>query len=364
MYGNVIVIGGGIHGLTSAIALSESGANVILLEKNEELFQGTSGATHNRAHRGYHYPQCLETARECLAGINYFIENYPEAFHYPDENYYVIARDGSESTPEQYSEFCKKAEIYFLNEWPSEEYINRDMISQSFLVQEPIYDTFRLRDLLEKEAKEKKIIVQKKSEVIGSERINSQYVLKVKGIDGIKEISADIVVNTTYTYANNILKIFHLEDFMTKYKLQTTEIVVAKYENNIPPVTVMDGPFMTILPYAGFDKHVLVYDAENSIINEKEGYIFTDSEKYPSNWEKMVEKGRKYFPFMDKLEYVKSLWGNRPIPIDLKISQDRHTRLVKYDKSPGFYSLLEGKFISAPLVAQELKNMIANNKSL
>jgi D-amino-acid dehydrogenase len=51
-----IVIGGGIHGLSSAIALAKKGLEVSLIEKNSDLLMGTSGATHNRAHKGYHYP--------------------------------------------------------------------------------------------------------------------------------------------------------------------------------------------------------------------------------------------------------------------------------------------------------------------
>jgi len=359
-----VVIGGGIHGLTAAIALSELDIELFLVEKNKELFAGTSGATHNRAHMGYHYPQCFETARECLLGLKFFQEKYPKALHYPDHNYYVIAREGSESSADAYSEFCKKAEIDFSDAWPPLEYLNRAAISRSFLVKEPIYDTFLLLDILEKEADSKNVCIHKNTELVGATRENDRYVLELKNDNKISGMSADIVINTTYTYSNNIISIFHLEEFMTRYRLQTTEIVVVKSENKIPPLTVMDGPFITILPYAGIDGHVLVYDAENSIINEEEGYIFSDPKEYPSNWHKMVEKGKKYFPFMDKLKYVQSLWGNRPIPLDLEIEQNRHTRLVKYEESPGFYSLLEGKFISAPLMAQEFKSMIQINEHL
>ena len=82
-----LVIGGGIHGLTSAIALANSGVEVTLVEKNHELMKGTSGATHNRAHMGYHYPRSVETAIECLEGLNFFKNKYPESLFYPEEVY-------------------------------------------------------------------------------------------------------------------------------------------------------------------------------------------------------------------------------------------------------------------------------------
>ena len=111
------------------------------------------------------------------------------------------------------------------------------------------------------------------------------------------------------------------------------------------------------MPYVGHENHYLIYDVENSVVDEKEGYLYDDTKVYSSNYEKMVEKGHKYFPFMDELKYVGSLWGSRPIPVDSAV-QSRTTRLKGYRSSPGFYSILEGKFISAPLIAEELKKKI------
>ncbi len=352
MKNNIIVIGGGIHGLTTAIALAESDANVTLLEKKQELFQGTSGSTHNRAHMGYHYPRSIETARECLMGLNFFKNRYPQVLFWPDEGYYIIEKN-SRTTKEEYIKFCKLHGIPCEIKWPSQDVLSREHISAPFLSPEPIFNTKILPKLLEKEAVEKGVVIKKNAGVINSKRKNNKYILTTSE----KSYLANVVINTTYAYTNNILKIFKLEDYMTKYRLQTTEVAVVKSYLDIPPLTIMDGPFMSIMPFAGYNNHYLIYDVENSIIEEKEGYFYDDSKKHSSNLEKMLEKGKKYFPFIDNLEFVKSLWGSRPIPVDSDI-QSRRTRLQKYTSSPGFYSLLEGKFISALLMAQEIKNML------
>jgi glycine/D-amino acid oxidase-like deaminating enzyme len=359
-----MVIGGGIHGLTTAIALAEEGVNVILLEKKPGLFQGTSGSTHNRAHMGYHYPRSTETAIECLKGLDYFKNKYPQALIWPKEGYYVIAKEDSNTTKEGYIAACKEMGIPCTMKWPSPDLLSKDAISSSFLVPEPIFDTELLCNLLEKEALEKNVSIKKGSEVVQSERKpNGAY--KVTAQEGNKKTDyiADIVINSTYAYANNILKIFGLEKYMTKYRLQVTEVVVVESDINIPPLTIMDGPFMSIMPYGGHKNQFLVYDVVNSTADEKEAYLYDDSIIHRSNWEKMVEKGKKFFPFMHKLKYAGSLWGARPIPIDNKV-QSRKTRLKKYESSPGFYSILEGKFISAPLIANELKDLIKNDELL
>src|SRR6056297_1501597 len=106
-----VVIGGGVHGLTSSIALAENGVDVTLLEKNYDLMKGTSGATHNRAHMGYHYPRSEETVAECQRGLKHFMTKYPLAIVGPKENFYLIAQDGSNTSFESYLDFCGRMEL-------------------------------------------------------------------------------------------------------------------------------------------------------------------------------------------------------------------------------------------------------------
>ncbi len=358
----IVIIGGGIHGLTTAIALADTNNKVIIIEKKKMLFQGTSGATHNRAHMGYHYPKSVETALECQKGLDYFKRMYPKTLFFPKKGYYIIAKEKSQTTKEEYIEFCHKIKVPCKIEWPPQDILKRELISAPFLSLEPIFNTDLLVQTLEKEATQKGVVFQKGIEVVSAkrEKKNGEYTIDTKeggDIGGKDSIKADILVNATYAYSNNILKICGLEEFMTEYRLQTTEVVVVKSDIDIPPLTIMDGRFISIMPYVGHENHYLVYDVENSVVDEKKGYLYDDSNVFPSNYEKMVEKGHKYFQFMDKLKYVCSLWGSRPIPVDSAV-QSRTTRLKRYESSPGFYSILEGKFISAPLMAQKIKKML------
>ena len=89
-----LVIGAGIHGLTFAIELAKRGVKVTILEKQTNFLLGASSGTHNRAHLGYHYPRSLVTAKECLDGYRYFIENYPQALYCPLNLVNYHASDG------------------------------------------------------------------------------------------------------------------------------------------------------------------------------------------------------------------------------------------------------------------------------
>ena len=64
----IAVIGAGVCGLTSALALADHGYRVVVLEARAELFGGTSRAQSHRMHLGHHYPgdRTGLTARACI----------------------------------------------------------------------------------------------------------------------------------------------------------------------------------------------------------------------------------------------------------------------------------------------------------
>ena len=350
-----VVIGGGVHGLTSSIALAREGIDVTLIEKNKELMQGTSGATHNRAHMGYHYPRSIETAVECLEGLNFFKRKYSEALFYPKDVYYLIEKNKSKTSVQGFIDFCTEMKIPYEME-DSSSFWNNDLIAAGFKVPEPVFKIKSLTNLLEKEASGLGVNIRKGSEVVGLEK-NGSYKVVTREKGEKKNYKADIILNATYAYSNNVLKALGLEEDMTRYLLQRTEIIAVRSKKPVPSLTVLDGEFISVMQYGENPELYLVYDVIHSNVDKEEGYFLNHSKKYPTNLKKMIEHGAKYFMYMRELEYVESLYGSRPVP--LKIAGDsRKTRIKSHKGAPGVYSILEGKFISAPLIAERLINQM------
>jgi len=352
-----VVIGGGIHGITAALALAKTGVSVTVVDRNEGVLRGTSAATHNRAHLGYHYPRSISTARECLRGLGYFKTRYPHALHYPEEAYYVMENE-SQVTAEDYARFCNRLGIPYKLEWPSETLLARDRLDSSFRVPEPIFNLRVLSRLLEQDARAENVTIRTGWTAVGAAARDGRHTVIVEKAGDRIPLEADLVINATYAYANNTLYVCNLKSDRTQYCYHTTEVVLARSRDlRIPALTVMDGPFLSLMPLAGHNDLMLVYDVVYSVHRRQNGLVYEEPEEMESNWEKMVEHGRRYFPFMERLEFVRSLWGSRPVPVH-DTRGARQTKIVAHPSSPGFYSILEGKFISAPLAAQDLVQLL------
>ena len=353
---SALIIGGGIHGLTSAISLAKEGFDVIILEKNNEIMQGTSGATHNRAHLGFHYPRSIDTAIECIKGLRYFAKEYPESLVYIPETYYLIEKK-SKISFDEYKNFCDKIKSPYEVKLPPEKFINTNYIANGVKVPEPIFHIEKLTNVLIKKSHEQNISIKRSSEVIEFNKTENKYNLICIESNKRKIYTADIILNATYAYSNNILKILDLKEDMTEYYLQHTEIAVMKSKNPLPSLTVMDGKFFSIMNYASEESNLyLLYDPKYSILEQKKGY-FLKEKVFNSNLKKMIKHGSIYFPFLKELKYVESWYGTRPVPVKA-VGDSRKTRIKSHTKHPGIYSILEGKFISAPLIARDFVSLL------
>lgn len=356
MYKRALVIGAGIHGSSIAIELAKQGTEVTMIDAKKDIFLGSSWATHNRVHLGYHYPRSKETAIECKYGYSYFIRNYRDCLIFPDF-YYVIEKNNSNVTAEQYQTAMKELGLECESGWPEECFLNKEQIEDSFKVKEACFDIWKLKDIFKKRLKESNV-----KEIYNFE-IKEAFFTKYNKIKLISseyaeiELDVDLIINCTYTCTNNIQKAFSILENLTPYKFESTEIAVVESDIKIPALTVMDGPFITILPYAGKENHYLVYDKEHSVINQEVGIEYSPPKAKNTNWDKMLKKGLKYYPFFKNLKYKYSIYGSRPISLKTK-NDGRSTKIIKLDYPIDFYSILEGKFVSAPLIAELLMKVL------
>jgi len=360
-----LVIGAGIHGSSVAIELARNNYVVNIIDAQPGLLMGSSGATHNRVHLGYHYPRSMSTALECKRGHEYFEKNFGATIQYPDF-YYVIEKNGSKVSSQKYRQFVKKLGIEYRESWPNKSFLHDRAIDASFKVKEGYFDILKLREIISERFGDYGIKAHFNFPLSRTEYMNDGTLKLYSPENNILEIKANVIVNATYTNTNNIQEMFGLKDNLTEYEFENTEVAVVGCDYTIPALTVTDGPFITVLPYGGHTGKYLVYDAIHSISSRSYGIHYTPPKSKKSKWPLMLKHGLNYYPFFNDLNYHYSLWANRPIPLEKAAQNDdsRTTRIIKHNYPVSFYSILEGKLVSAPMIAEDLVQRIENDENV
>jgi glycerol-3-phosphate dehydrogenase len=154
---NIIIVGGGIFGLTTAIVLNDHGYNVTVIEKNFDILLGATKCNQNRIHHGFHYPRSIQTSEESLTGLKTFTDFYGECIRYNFEKYYAISGINSYINTNQFVDFSNSIGLNIKEKWPGEHILKRDTIESCWLTDEPVFDYNKLREMIIEKVSDRKI---------------------------------------------------------------------------------------------------------------------------------------------------------------------------------------------------------------
>jgi len=328
----IAIIGAGIFGCSIALELDKEGYEIFLFEKENDILQLATKNNHNRIHFGYHYPRSLETVKQSLDGLLSFLTKYSDAILFGFENYYSIAKEGSLTNAKQFKEFCKEAGIGFKSKFPNNDIMSADLLEDSFLVEEPIYDWTRLHSIIKEKIHDSKITI----------KLNSDFTKSSE--------SFDFVINCTYTNINDICDFMKLP--LQKFKMQ--DVIVPIFDSKIERVglTVMDGPFCSVMP-KGFEKNkFLLYHAKHSIIEEKfNGKVLSNTD-LANCTEEILNDSKRFFPFLENVKINEYWRTNRAIPINN--NDQRLSEIITYKENPNFITIFSGKVTTSVKIAKQI----------
>jgi ribulose 1,5-bisphosphate synthetase/thiazole synthase len=342
VYPKALVVGAGVFGLSSALALNNYGFQVDVKEKSDNILNGASSINQYRLHKGYHYPRSKETAQECLDGIKTFKRKYGDCVVNGDITHmYSIASDDSLVNADEYKKFLDDMGLSYEEREPMP---NCDL---TIVADEELYNPELMRNNLEKKIWSSNVKVYSNTEVTDLEQCKKDY---------------DVVVIATYSNINQLL------DEKKWYQYELCEKPVVKlpkiFENT--SIVIMDGPFMCLDPY-GDEYHVLG-NVKHAIHCWNEGtepfwpheytkYInkglITNPDPKLTKIDKFIESGVKYFgdEFAD-LEHIGSMYTFRAVLAD-RDHDDARPTLVNHE-GDNVYSLFSGKIDTCVNAGREL----------
>ena len=335
------IIGAGIFGCMIASELKNAGHEVVLLEAGTDIMQGASKLNHNRIHFGFHYPRSIPTARQSLDGLVSFFLKFKEAIVSGFPNYYMVAKNKSFVTAQEYTYFCDKAEIAYDCEYPPDSLVNRDCICESLKVREPVFDYDILYSIV-------------KDEIKGVDlRLNTPF-------NG-ETADYEYIVNASYSNINKVSEQLGIRPLALRFQ----DVIVPRFKIKQEKIglTVMDGPFSSIMPQ-GFNKNTfLLYSPRYSVIAQSPLNSFI--QKDPSKAiEKIYTDAQNFYPFLkdaSPLGYWRTI---RALPIN--DNDARLSEIFTNPTQPTYINILSGKISTCLKVALEVKNLIQNkvHKSL
>lgn len=360
-----IIIGAGLYGLYAALYCGKKGQKVTVLEMEKAPFTRATYINQARVHMGYHYPRSLSTAMKSAGYFKRFVEDYGFCIHDSFDQVYATSSHFSWTDAKEFKKFCQSADIPCLD-LPAERYFKEGLCDGAFLTKEYTYDAHILRDyLLEELGKLSNVELLFSKEITRIVKQSDCYEVYAGAQECYK---APFVLNATYASVNQVLdKVEGIEtqDFGLKYEL--CEIILCSVDESLKGIglTVMDGPFFSIMPFGKtgyhsltsvtFTPHKTSYAAMPEFPCMKEGICMdrwlgncNDCPAKPeSAWEYMSTLARKYMRDEYAFTYESSLFSMKPILKASEIDDSRPTLIRRLeperDAATTFISVLSGK---------------------
>ncbi|BBK78198.1 FAD-dependent oxidoreductase [Clostridium butyricum] len=355
-----IIIGAGLYGLYSALFCAKRGEKVLVLEYDNAPFKRATYINQARVHMGYHYPRSYSTAIKSAHYFERFMKDYSFCVLTEFDKIYATSANFSWTNAEQFMKFCKAANIRCDDVKPSI-FFKEGMCDGAFLTTEYTYDANILKEYFLKEL-EKYPNVEIKYEVkishINKNETNFEIILENE-----ERYFTDFLLNATYASCNQILDKLGYEPFKIKYEL--CEIILCKVSDKLKNVgiTVMDGPFFSIMPFGKtgyhsltsvtFTPHMTSFESLPTFECQKRSNGFCSPQqlgncndcpaKPESAWAYMSNMARKYLKDEYEFEYAGSLFSMKPILKASEIDDSRPTVIKQYWRKPTFVSVLSGK---------------------
>lgn len=355
-----IIIGAGLYGFYAARYCGLRGEKVIVLEKDAAPFSRATYINQARIHMGYHYPRSYSTAIKSAHYFNRFCNEFGFCVNKAFDKIYALGTHFSWTNAKEFERFCQVANIR-CDKIDSQRYFKSNMCEGAYLTTEYTYDAHRLKEFyLQELSRMPNVTLCYNCKPIQIKKNNDVWNVKTnKG----STLQSPYLLNATYAGINDIHNLLKIPTFSIKY--EKCEIILCEVSEELRNlgITVMDGPFFSIMPFglSGFHSLTSVTFtphetckntlAEFSCQKESQG-LCSPGDLYNCN--ECPAKPLSAYPYMSRLarkflldkydfKYRRSLFSMKPILKASEIDDSRPTVIHELSKSPALYTVLSGK---------------------
>lgn len=361
-----LVVGGGFFGCYLALLLKERMENVVLVEMGETLMRRASYHNQARVHGGYHYPRSLLTALRSAVNLPRFTEDFGECVSTEFEKYYAIGRVGSKVSAAQFVNFMKRTGAPLQ---PAPKHIkklfNPDLIEDVFRVREYAFNAAILADMMRKRLAAAGVEVRLQTEAESFQDTGERLTVQFKNGE---TFDADWVFNCTYSQLNVLLKKSGLAPIPLKQELTEMALVETPPELENISVTVMCGPFFSLMPFPDRGLCTLSHVRYTPHLSWQERggqpfpWAYEHFAKLPkiSNAPFMISDSARYMPLIGKCVCKDSLWEVKTVLPQSELDDSRPILFRRNDVEPRLITIMGGKIDNIYDLPQELAGVFEN----
>lgn len=355
-----VIFGAGLYGLYAARFCGQLGQHVLVLERDPAAFTRATYINQARVHMGYHYPRSYATAIKSAHYFERFCRDFGFCIHQKFRQIYATSAHFSWTNAEEFIRFCHAAGIR-CDSVNMSDFFRRGTCDGAFETEEYTYDASILRDwFIGQLENTSSVEIRYGSRPVSITRCGDVW--EIACSDGRKAV-APYILNATYAGVNDIHILAGLPSFPIKY--EKCEIILCRVNSRLQGVgiTVMDGPFFSIMPFGKtglhsltsvtFTPHETSYDKVATFsCQDKSGGLCQPgslhncnecSAKPDSSWPYMSQLARKFLRDEYSFSYHSSLFSMKPILRASEIDDSRPTVIRQLHEKPYFYSVLSGK---------------------
>lgn len=364
---SVAIVGCGIFGAMSALRLAARGASVTVFERQSRPLQGASYNNQNRLHLGFHYPRDDETARQSIRGFERFRKEFAPCILGDFPNAYFVASEGSLVNADQYLAFCRRMGLRHQRIDPARYDPLVQGVDLGVLCDEVVYDSAVLGTLMLRRLGEVGIEPRFGAAVEQIERRGAGFRLHVAG-QGTRDF--DAVVNCTYAHVNELGA--QLGHDVADYQFEYTMVPIVEWDHAPVGVSIMDGPFMTVLPFGQTGRYLL-YHVAHSVVAEHVG------PRMPAEWalkatsparqvdeaalfERIRQACCRFVPALRDVRCSGFLEGPRMVLANRHQTDARPSIVRRVE--PGYVTAFTGKIDHCIWVAEDIADLILDAEAV
>lgn len=343
-----VVIGGGFYGTYLAAILQTIGHDVTLLELKSTLLARASKVNQARVHTGFHYPRSPITAMKSLLLHKRFIRDFEPAIVDDFQMLYAIARRRSKISASRFYRMFKDMGAPISPAEPHHSALfDHQHIEQVFQCNEYAFDYRILADHLK--GLLGRISVDVRFHAC-AEHVELQPSGKVRiRLRDHNIIDADWVFNVSYSAINSIRTTPTLKPAALKHEIAELALVEPPATLLGLGVTVMDGPFFSLMPYPSRNLYSLThvrYTPHLSFTDDQVGfdpYAVLDAAQFKSRASFMRADAARYLPSISSTNLIDSVFEVKTVLMRSEVDDSRPILFRRSTEIPNLITIMGGK---------------------